>query len=108
MSSNKYNECFVYFAPLKAAYLLTFPKTSSYITHILTTTTTQDSELNKNIKFDEDSPLGGKDIYSASKASCEIITHSYLDSFFKRDKINIATKPPSMDQLNILKGAPAA
>jgi CDP-glucose 4,6-dehydratase len=45
----------------------------------------------KNIKFNEDSPLGGKDIYSASKASCEIITHSYLDSFFKIKKINVAT-----------------
>jgi CDP-glucose 4,6-dehydratase len=45
----------------------------------------------KNIKFKEDSSLGGKDVYSASKASCEIITHSYLDSFFKRKKINVAT-----------------
>jgi CDP-glucose 4,6-dehydratase len=45
----------------------------------------------KNIKFKEDSSLGGKDVYSASKASCEIITHSYLHSFFKRKKINVAT-----------------
>jgi CDP-glucose 4,6-dehydratase len=45
----------------------------------------------KNTKFKEDSSLGGKDVYSASKASCEIITHSYLDSFFKIKKINVAT-----------------
>lgn len=72
-ASNKYNECFVYFAPLKAAYLLTFPKTSSYITHILTTTTTQDSELNKNIKF----------IVAASSGTivkmCDMAQTSFLD-----------------------------
>jgi CDP-glucose 4,6-dehydratase len=31
--------------------------------------------------------LGGKDIYSGSKAACEIIIRSYFESFFKNDKL---------------------
>lgn len=45
----------------------------------------------KSIKFKENSSLGGKDLYSASKASCEIITKSYYDSFFEKKEINVAT-----------------
>lgn len=41
--------------------------------------------------FKEKDHLGGHDIYSASKASCEIITNSYKNSFFKNKKCNIAT-----------------
>jgi len=41
--------------------------------------------------FDENSKLGGDDIYSGSKACCEIITNSYKKSFFENKKCNIAT-----------------
>ena len=39
---------------------------------------------NKNIKFKENSALGGDDIYSASKASADILTYSYSKSFFQK------------------------
>jgi len=35
--------------------------------------------------------LGGDDPYSASKACSEIITHSYMQSFFKNSSVKIAT-----------------
>tara|TARA_X000000368_G_C23044334_1_gene718444 strand:- start:321 stop:1415 length:1095 start_codon:yes stop_codon:yes gene_type:complete len=41
--------------------------------------------------FTEDSILGGDDIYSASKACCEILSNSYNKSFFSNKNINIAT-----------------
>jgi CDP-glucose 4,6-dehydratase len=41
--------------------------------------------------FDEESILGGDDIYSGSKACCEILTNSYYKSFFSTKNINIAT-----------------
>ena len=41
--------------------------------------------------FTEDSTLGGDDIYSGSKACCEILSNSYSKSFFSNKKINIAT-----------------
>ena len=36
--------------------------------------------------FDESSLLGGDDIYSSSKACCEILTSSYVKSFFQNNK----------------------
>lgn len=47
--------------------------------------------LEKRRKFVENDLLGGYDIYSGSKAACEIITHSYIHSFFKKLKCNVAT-----------------
>ena len=47
--------------------------------------------LNKKIKFKEDSCLGGDDIYSSSKASADIITLSYIKSFFNNSNCNIST-----------------
>ncbi|MDG2372174.1 MAG: CDP-glucose 4,6-dehydratase [Flavobacteriaceae bacterium] len=44
-----------------------------------------------NIAFSEEDKLGGNDPYSASKAACEILIHSYQRSFFKDSKINIAS-----------------
>ena len=44
-----------------------------------------------NLPFSEDDKLGGKDPYSASKAACELLIHSYHNSFFKNSKINIAS-----------------
>tara|TARA_B100000886_G_scaffold295080_1_gene221781 strand:- start:38245 stop:39330 length:1086 start_codon:yes stop_codon:yes gene_type:complete len=45
----------------------------------------------KKISFDEDSKLGGYDLYSSSKACCEIVTESFRKSFFENSKCNIAT-----------------
>ena len=60
---------------------------------IIVTTDKVYKNLEKKIKFKENSSLGGQDIYSASKASCEILTESYLKSFYlsKGTKCNIAT-----------------
>jgi CDP-glucose 4,6-dehydratase len=41
--------------------------------------------------FTEESTLGGDDIYSGSKACCEILTNSYNKSFFWNNNVNIAT-----------------
>jgi len=41
--------------------------------------------------FDENSTLGGDDIYSGSKACCEILTNSYRKSFFKKNDCRVAT-----------------
>ena len=42
-------------------------------------------------KFHENCKLGGKDIYSASKAGAEVIVESYYHSFFKFSKIRLLT-----------------
>ena len=48
--------------------------------------------LEKKIKFKETSALGGHDIYSSSKAACEILVDSYIKSFYiKLNKCKIAT-----------------
>ena len=41
--------------------------------------------------FDENSKLGGDDIYSGSKACCEILVNSYRKSFFQKSNCMIAT-----------------
>ncbi len=41
--------------------------------------------------FNEHSILGGDDVYSGSKAACEIIVNSYVKSFFMKSNCNIAT-----------------
>ena len=41
--------------------------------------------------YREPDALGGNDPYSASKACSEIITHSYMHSFFKNSSVKIAT-----------------
>ena len=47
--------------------------------------------LEQNIPFKESDRLGGKDIYSASKACSEIISKSYFQSFFEDLNINLST-----------------
>jgi len=47
--------------------------------------------LEKNVPFLESDRLGGKDIYSASKACSEILTKSYYQSFMRDLDVNIAT-----------------
>ena len=44
-----------------------------------------------NKYFSENSVLGGDDVYSGSKACCEIITNSYVKSFFSSKKCKVAT-----------------
>ena len=46
--------------------------------------------FNKKIKFDENFPLGGDDIYSSSKASADLISSSYIKSFFFNKKCNVS------------------
>ncbi|MGZ3759338.1 MAG: CDP-glucose 4,6-dehydratase [Mucilaginibacter sp.] len=41
--------------------------------------------------YRENDPMGGKDPYSASKGCAELITDSYLNSFFKGSECNIAS-----------------
>ena len=41
----------------------------------------------KKISFKEEDPLGGKDVYSASKACSELILNAYINSFFQKKKI---------------------
>lgn len=45
---------------------------------------------NKKRRFNEKDALGGDDIYSASKASADIISSSYIKSFFNNSKCNVA------------------
>ena len=58
---------------------------------IIVTTDKVYLNLEKKIKFKEDGKLGGHDIYSSSKAACEILTESYIKSFFSKSNCNIAT-----------------
>ena len=45
----------------------------------------------KKINFDENSKLGGYDVYSSSKACCEILTESFVKSFMNKNNCKIAT-----------------
>jgi CDP-glucose 4,6-dehydratase len=45
--------------------------------------------LDKKIKYKEGDRMGGKDPYSASKGSAEIIIRSYCESFFKTSGSNV-------------------
>ena len=45
----------------------------------------------KSKYFDENSKLGGDDMYSGSKACCEILINSFKKSFFQKSNCNIAT-----------------
>ena len=59
-------------------------KKYKFINSLLITTTDKVYKNTNNKRyFKEDDELGGDDIYSASKSSIEIITNSYVKSFFK-------------------------
>ncbi len=45
--------------------------------------------LDKKVRYKESDRMGGKDPYSASKGSAEIIIKSYCESFFKKDTSNV-------------------
>ena len=62
------------------------PSTTIFIT---TDKVYENNEL--NLAFKEEDKLGGKDPYSASKAACELLIHSYQTSFFKNSKTYIAS-----------------
>jgi len=47
--------------------------------------------LDTNQAFMEDDKLGGKDIYSASKACSEILNYAFYNSFFKESNISISS-----------------
>ena len=65
---------------------LELPCTAIFIT---TDKVYENKEL--NFPFSEEDNFGGKDPYSASKAACELLIHSYHNSFFKDSKINITS-----------------
>ena len=72
--------------------LLEATKNSKHVKCIIIITTDKVYQNYKTKKyFDENSILGGDDIYSGSKACCEIITNSYEKSFFSKSNCNIAT-----------------
>lgn len=62
-------------------------KSSSFIPTVVVTTDKVylNNDLGKDFK--EDDGLGGKDIYSASKASVEILVNAYNQTFFKERKV---------------------
>ena len=70
--------------------ILKFSKKRKSIVIVTTDKCYQEGIINK--KFSENDKLGGDEIYSASKASCELITHSYQKSFFYNySKVGLAT-----------------
>tara|TARA_B100000700_G_C14888388_1_gene781507 strand:+ start:81 stop:1157 length:1077 start_codon:yes stop_codon:yes gene_type:complete len=64
---------------------------SSIKSAIVVTTDKVYLNLEKKRKFKENSRLGGFDIYSSSKAACEILSESYVQSFFSKSRCNVAT-----------------
>ena len=66
-------------------------KKNSVKSLVIVTTDKVYLNLENKKKFKEGDHLGGYDIYSGSKASCEVLAHSYSNSFFKKNKCNIAT-----------------
>ena len=46
--------------------------------------------LEKKKKFKENDKLGGYDLYSSSKAACDILAESYVKSFYKKTNCNVA------------------
>jgi CDP-glucose 4,6-dehydratase len=65
-------------------------KIKSIKSAIIVTTDKVYQNLEQKKKFKEDSKLGGYDIYSSSKAACDIITESYIKSFFSKSNCGIA------------------
>ena len=66
-------------------------KIKSVKSAIIVTTDKVYLNLEKKKRFKENDNLGGYDVYSGSKASCEVLTHSYVNSFSKETSCNIAT-----------------
>ena len=65
--------------------LLEAAKQNKHVKCILVITTDKVYQNYETAKyFDENSKLGGDDIYSGSKACCEILVNSYRKSFFQK------------------------
>ena len=58
---------------------------------IVTSDKVYENSNSKIIKLNENSNLGGDDIYSASKACADIISHSYFKTYFQKKNIGLAT-----------------
>ena len=72
--------------------LLEACKNQKYIKSVIIITTDKVYQNYKvRMHFNENSLLGGDDVYSGSKACCEILTNSYKKSFFQNTNCNIAT-----------------
>ncbi len=69
--------------------ILKIRKTKKKITLVLITSDKCYKNINKSQGYKENDILGGHEPYGASKASVEILFHSYFQSFFKNNK-NIA------------------
>tara|TARA_B100000579_G_C22716958_1_gene797370 strand:+ start:36 stop:1115 length:1080 start_codon:yes stop_codon:yes gene_type:complete len=74
-----------------ANFLESIKNVKSIKSAIIVTTDKVYLNLEKKQKFKESAKLGGYDIYSSSKAACEIITESYIKSFFQGTNCNLAT-----------------
>jgi CDP-glucose 4,6-dehydratase len=77
---------------LGTANLLEIIKNKTNIKSVIIVTTDkvyENKETNK--KYNENSRLGGSDVYSGSKAASELIINSYVRSFFLNSTCNIAT-----------------
>ena len=66
-------------------------KTKKKITLVLITSDKCYKNINKSQGYKENDILGGHEPYGASKASVEILFHSYFQSFFKNDKNIVMT-----------------
>ena len=74
------------------ANILEAAKKTNFLKSLVIITTDKVYQNYENRKyFDENSKLGGDDIYSGSKACCEILTNSYRKSFFANSNCKIAT-----------------
>ena len=62
-------------------------KNNSVKSLVIVTTDKVYLNLENKEKFKEGDHLGGYDIYSGSKASCEVLAHSYSNSFFKKKNV---------------------
>ncbi len=65
---------------------------TSFVKSLICITSDKCYESNYSTKgFRENDKLGGKDPYSGSKASAEIMINSYIESFFKNKKCGLAS-----------------
>jgi CDP-glucose 4,6-dehydratase len=72
--------------------LLEIVKKKKFVKSLVVVTTDKvykNSETKK--RFSENDPLGGDDLYSASKASADLISSSYYKSFFQKSNCGVAT-----------------
>ena len=64
---------------------------SSVAAGLIITTDKVYENVEGRVRYSESDSLGGDDVYSASKASCEILTTSFINSFLLHQNQHIAT-----------------